>query len=104
MTCLTAPPLPLDLLERSAAMLRVLAHARRLQIVERLMAGRMSVGELAEALGMAPAAVSGHLGHMRAQGIVGPQRRGRVVHYRVINPNACNLIRCLRRHRGEERG
>ena len=103
MTSLADSPLPLDLLERSAAMLRVLAHARRLQIVERLLSRRMSVGELAEALGLAPAAVSGHLGHMRAQGIVGPRRRGRVVYYRVVNPNACNLIRCLRRHSQAQR-
>jgi DNA-binding transcriptional ArsR family regulator len=98
MTSLADPPLPLELLERSAAMLRVLAHARRLQIVALLMARRMSVGELAAALDLAPAAVSGHLGRMRAQGIVGPRRRGRTVYYRVVNPNACNLIRCLRRH------
>jgi DNA-binding transcriptional ArsR family regulator len=87
-----------ETLARAAEMLRVLAHPQRLRIVELLLESRHSVGDLAAAMDLAPAAVSGHLSHMRAQGIVGAQRDGRTVYYRVINPNAGNLIRCIRRH------
>jgi len=85
-------------LEQAAAVLRVLAHPHRLGIVELLMIQRHTVGELAEALGLAPHAVSQHLNHMKAFGILDSQRHGREVYYRVANPNAVNVIECIRRH------
>jgi ArsR family transcriptional regulator len=86
------------MIERTADMLRVLAHPDRLQIVAYLMQQAVPVGELAEALGLRPAAVSQHLTNMRTSGIVERQRVGRHVHYRVVNPSAVALIECLRRH------
>lgn len=91
-------PLDPDLLETAAKVLRVLAHPHRLKLVELMIEGEYSVGELAEELGLAPAAVSQHLNLMRAHGIVDAERADRSVYYRVINPNAANLIDCLRRH------
>ena len=98
----TAPDLlPLEALERSASVLRVLAHAQRLRIVELLMDRKMSVGELADTLDLAPNAVCQHLNHMRAHGILDCRRDGRTAFYRVANPHACNVIRCIRRHASE---
>ncbi len=85
-------------LEKAADVLRVLAHPHRLDIVQRLMRQRQSVGELAAALELAPNAVSQHLSNMKAHGIVEAQRDGRTVYYRVYNPNALNLIDCVRKH------
>ena len=93
-----APPLDMTMLEESARVLRVLAHPHRLKFVELLMAGRLSVGELAEAVDMAPSAVSQHLNHMRAHGILGVEREGRTAYYRVENPNAVNVIKCIHKH------
>ena len=90
--------MPADLLERAAAALRVLAHPQRLRIVEILLERPVPVGKLAEELQAAPAAVSQHLSQMRAHGIVAPRRRGNLVFYEVINPNAVNLIGCLQRN------
>lgn len=87
------------MLEESARVLRVLAHPHRLKFVELLMAGRLSVGELADAVDLAPAAVSQHLNHMRAHGILGVERDGRTAYYRVENPNAINVIQCIHKHR-----
>lgn len=86
------------LLEQAADMLRVMAHAQRLRIVEMLMLERHSVGELALALEAAPSAVSQHLNLMKAHGLVEAEREARNVYYRVTNPNAINLIKCLRKH------
>jgi DNA-binding transcriptional ArsR family regulator len=94
----TPCPLPEETLIQAAAVLRVLGHPHRLRLVELLMTRRRSVNELAEELDLAQSAVSQHLGHMRAQGIVDAQRNGRCVWYRIVNPNACNVIRCIRRH------
>ena len=92
------PVIPVDAFERAATMLRVLAHAQRLRIAERLLGRTVSVGALAESLRLPPAVVSGHLANMRANGIVERERDGRCVHYRVVDPNAVTLIECLRRH------
>ncbi len=90
--------LPRPALEEAARVLRVLAHPDRLRMIELLIAGRHSVGELAEAVGLAPPAVSQHLNHMRAHGILRVEREGRTAYYQVDNPNAINVIDCIRKH------
>jgi DNA-binding transcriptional ArsR family regulator len=103
-------PIPLETLESAAAVLRVLAHPQRLRMVELLLDGPRAVGQLAQAVGLAPAAVSQHLNNMRAHGIVDCHRVGHQVHYQVVNANAKQLIKCLRQYgdgcglmRGSER-
>lgn len=91
-------PIPAETLESAATVLRVLAHPQRLKLVELLLQRPVSVGELAEAVGLAPAAVSQHLNNMRAHGIVESRRNGRRVHYEVVNANARQLIKCLRQY------
>jgi ArsR family transcriptional regulator, zinc-responsive transcriptional repressor len=95
-----APPAPLRMsdLEACSQVLRVLAHPHRLKIVELLMGRQLSVGELALEVGLAPSAVSQHLSHMRAHGILGVRREGRTAYYRVENPSAENVIDCIRKH------
>ncbi len=88
----------MDVLEESARVLRVLAHPHRLKTVELLMDGRLSVGELADELELAPSAVSQHLNHMRAHGILGVEREGRTAYYRVVHPSATNVIKCIHKH------
>jgi len=92
-----------DVMQQAAEVLRVLAHRDRLRIVEALLRGRLSVGDLAARLDLPPAATSQHLSHMRAHGILEVQRDGRAAYYRVINPNAARLIECIRQH-GDGRG
>jgi len=88
----------METLDRVAAALRVLAHPHRLKMVELLDGRRLSVGELAKALDLPPAACSQHLNRMRAHGLLRAVRRGRTVHYAIANPSARNVIQCIRRH------
>jgi DNA-binding transcriptional ArsR family regulator len=90
--------IPSEVLERMAAALRVLAHPHRLRIVELLMDQDLTVGELAEALDIAPSACSGHLNLMRAHGLLASGREGKAVYYRVDDPSAANVIQCIRKH------
>lgn len=94
----TTPPIDAFVLEACAERLRVLAHAHRLRIVELLMARKHTVGELAETMDLKPSDVSRHLSHMRAHGLLDVQREGRTAYYRVVDANARNVIRCIRRH------
>ena len=86
-------------LEQAAEVLRVLAHPHRLRFVDLLLNRRLRVGELAEAAGLAPAAVSQHLNHMRAHGILAVERDGREAYYHVVSPHAHQLLACIREHR-----
>ena len=89
---------PPEVWQRAAAALRVLAHPQRLAIVERLLEEELTVGELAAALEIPPAACSQHLSLMRAHGLLAAGRRGRSVYYRVVDPAAVHVIRCIHRH------
>jgi len=95
----TVRPAPSDgLLEDLAPVLRVLGHADRLRIVSMLQRERrIAVGDIARRLGLAPNAVSQHLGIMLAHGIVSRERDGRRVHYAVVHPAAVSLLECMRR-------
>lgn len=90
--------IPSKTLQEVAPILRVLAHPIRLRIVEILLNESVSVRKLASMVKLAPAVVSQHLGQMRSNGIVTPHRVGKQVYYKVINPNAANLVECIRRN------
>ncbi len=90
----------METLERVSGTLRVLAHPVRLKLVELLMAGEVPVHELAEAIDLAPAAVSQHLNLMKAHGVLTSRREGRLVLYRVVAPEAVTVLGCIRKHHG----
>jgi DNA-binding transcriptional ArsR family regulator len=93
-----AKPLPMEVLSRAAAVLRVLAHPHRLKIVELLSAGPMSVSQLTDQLHLAQNAVSQHLNFMKAHGILASRREGRSVFYEVVHPHARTVLGCIRRN------
>jgi ArsR family transcriptional regulator len=73
-----------------------LAHPKRLEIIDRLRVGELSVTELAEALEISQANLSQHLSVMRQKGIVTTRREGLKVFYRLSNSKiteACDLMR-----------
>lgn len=92
---ITAPPIPQAVRERVANTLRVLGHPHRLQIVELLETHSLTVGDLAERLGIAPHACSQHLRIMQAHGILSARREGKSVYYQVEDHQARNVIRCI---------
>ncbi len=92
------PFIPELTLEHCARALRVLAHVDRLRIVEALDLAEHSVGELADALSLSQPAVSQHLTLMRAHGLLDCEKHGRLCYYRVTNPHALNVLRCIRKH------
>lgn len=79
-------------------MLRVLAHPHRLRICDLLLSKRMSVGELAAELDVPANAVSQHLNLMKAHGILGRERDGKTVYYRVVDMSPCWLLDCIWNH------
>jgi ArsR family transcriptional regulator, zinc-responsive transcriptional repressor len=90
--------IPMETLEVVARALRVLAHPVRLKLVELLLDEEVPVGELADRVGIAPHVASQHLNNLRAHGLLAARRDGKSVLYRVVGPEAVNVIECIRRH------
>jgi DNA-binding transcriptional ArsR family regulator len=79
-----------------SATLRLLANEKRLLVVCRLaIAGEMSVGALAEAVGLSQSALSQHLARLRADGLVATRREAQVLHYRIADPRVRRLLEAL---------
>ncbi len=79
-----------------ASICHTLANPKRLEIIDQLRRGEMSVTELTEALGISQANLSQHLAIMRQKGIVTTRREGLSIYYRLSNPKinqACDLMR-----------
>ena len=84
----------------AAECLKTLAHPHRLRMVEMVLAGRYTVGELAAACGVPAAMASGHLRLMQRCGLLTPVRDGRAVYYAVADPCLAGLIGCVRKRFG----
>jgi len=85
-----------NLYQLHASICHTLAHPKRLEIIDRLRVGELSVTELVDALEISQANLSQHLSVMRQKGIVSTRREGLKVFYRLSNSKitqACDLMR-----------
>ena len=80
-----------------SAFCRTFSHPRRLQILSLLADGEMSVGEIAQRLGMSMANVSQHLALMREKGALRARKQGQTVFYRVATPLLLDCLDLLRK-------
>lgn len=85
----------LEALGQAAECLRVLAHPHRLRMIQMLLAGNYTVGELAEACELPTAMASEHLRLMQRCGFLSSEKEGRKVFYRVIEPHLKNIMQCI---------
>jgi DNA-binding transcriptional ArsR family regulator len=83
-----------DVFKQQAQVLKALANASRLKIVDRLSRGECSVGDLTAMIGSDVSTVSKHLAVLRAHGIVDDRRAGSAVYYRLLTPCVCNFFAC----------
>jgi DNA-binding transcriptional ArsR family regulator len=86
--------------DRSAALARALADAKRLCVVERLADGERSVSELSRDVGCQVPNMSQHLAVLRSAGLVTARKDGSTVYYRLADPKvleACQLLQSLAR-------
>jgi ArsR family transcriptional regulator, lead/cadmium/zinc/bismuth-responsive transcriptional repressor len=72
---------------------KVLANETRLRMLHELdTAGELCVGDLADAIGMAPQAVSNQLQRLVDRRIVEARRDGNFVYYRIVDPCVPGLL------------
>ena len=85
-----------NLYKLHASICHTLANPKRLEIIDKLRVGELSVTELGEALEISQSNLSQHLSVMRQRRIVTTRREGLNVFYRLSNSKitqACDLMR-----------
>ena len=85
----------LECLGEAAECLRTLAHPHRLRIVQMLLGGRYTVGELAEACGIPSHMASEHLRLMHRCGFLNVEKEGRCSYYTVAEPHLASIMSCI---------
>ncbi|MBI2857682.1 MAG: winged helix-turn-helix transcriptional regulator [Chloroflexi bacterium] len=73
-------------------MCKVFSHPKRLEAINVLRDGEMTVGELSQKLGLAIGNLSQHLSMMKERRILLSRKDGNTVYYRIASPK---LIRCF---------
>lgn len=83
-------------LKRAAECLKALAHPHRLRIVQMLLAGRYTVGELAESCKIPSHMASEHLRFMERCGFLQSEKKGRFTYYSVVEPGLAKIMECMK--------
>lgn len=78
--------------ERASLLFSALSHPVRLLIVERLAEKEMSVGEVAEAMGIGQSGASQHLSLLARAGVLRPSRRGAQRFYRLRGSRIARIL------------
>lgn len=89
------PLLPLTALEQASECLKTLAHPHRLRMVQMLLRGRYTVGELAEACEIPSHMASEHLRLMQRCQLLASEKDGRMVYYQIAEPHLANIMTCI---------
>jgi len=79
----------------AAECLKTLAHPVRLRIIQLLLHGQYTVGELAADCGIPDNVGSEHLRLLQRCGFLTSKRDGRRVYYRVAEPHLEQLMACI---------
>jgi DNA-binding transcriptional ArsR family regulator len=90
-------------LTEAAECLKTLAHPHRLRMIQMLLQGRYTVGELAEACSIRSHMASEHLRLMQRCGFLTSVKEGRKAYYQITEPHLANLMACVRARFGAGR-
>lgn len=86
---------PLDALTLAAECLKTLAHPHRLRMVQMLLQGRYTVGELADSCGIPSHMASEHLRLMQRCGFLTSEKDGRKAYYQIVERHLASIMSCI---------
>jgi ArsR family transcriptional regulator, zinc-responsive transcriptional repressor len=98
----SAKLLDLGRLQEAAECLRTLAHPVRLRMVQLMLRGELTVGEIAKACGIPSHMASEHLRMMQHCGLLLRRQNGRRIYYQVAEPTVERLMECIERRFGDD--
>lgn len=93
----------MESLVQAAECLKTLAHPHRLRMVQMLLRGRYTVGELAQACDIPSHMASEHLRLMQRCGFMSSAKDGRNVYYQIAELHLANLMSCIEARFGKGR-
>ncbi|WP_370046825.1 MULTISPECIES: ArsR/SmtB family transcription factor [Salipiger] len=82
-------------IKKAAELMKMLASEARLRILCRLVEGERSVGELAQACGVAQPTMSQQLKRLKDAGLVEGRREAQTVYYRLAGNEAVAVLETL---------
>ena len=82
-------------LAQAAECLKTLAHPHRLRMVQMLLQGRYTVGELAKACEIPSHMASEHLRLMQRCGFLTNQKEGRKAYYQIVELHLASIMTCI---------
>ena len=86
-----------DKAEEASHMMKLLSNERRLLLLCHLAdAGEMTVGALADSVGLSQSAASQHLALMREDGLITFRREGQALHYKIAHPRVAPFLSMLK--------
>lgn len=86
---------PLEALEQAAECLKTIAHPHRLRMIQMLLRGRYTVGELAEVCEIPSHMASEHLRLMMRCSLLSVEKEGRKAYYQIAEPHLANIMGCI---------
>lgn len=87
--------LDMEGLEQAAECLKTLSHPHRLRMIQILLQGTSSVGELADACEIPSNMASEHLRLLKDRGFLTSERKGRQVFYHIAEPGLAHIMHCV---------
>jgi DNA-binding transcriptional ArsR family regulator len=87
--------IPLDALAQAAECLKTLAHPHRLRMIQMLLGGKYTVGELAAACEIPSHMASEHLRLMQRCGLLSAEKDGRKSYYQIAEPHLASIMECV---------
>lgn len=91
----TTPLTDLVAMAQAAECLKTLAHPHRLRMIQMLLRGRYTVGELAESCEIPSHMASEHLRLMQRCGLLSHEKEGRKAYYQIAEPHLANIMTCI---------
>jgi DNA-binding transcriptional ArsR family regulator len=85
----------LEALGQAAECLRTIAHPHRLRMIQMLLQGQFTVGELADACEITSPMASEHLRLMQRCGFLDSSKEGRCVYYAIAEKHLGSLMACI---------
>lgn len=82
-------------IRKASDLMKILASEARLRILCRLVEGERSVGQLAEACGVAQPTMSQQLKRLKDAGLIEGRRDGQTIYYRLAGPEAAAVLETL---------
>jgi ArsR family transcriptional regulator len=92
-------PFSKETYRKNAELYKVMANAKRLEILSSIVDKEATVNELSKMLGTRKSNTSQHLAYLRYVGLVTTRRQGKNVYYKITNPRIvepCKIFNELR--------